>query len=150
MQKVEATSESLDDTERCGSGRNARWVAALGVALYTGPIWGLFATAIGMLRAFESQSKNESASSETLSKAISLAMTSTMIGIGVGLLGALFILVALFGTKNRENWFFWWSVILSVVWLTQGFPFGVFAGLPILLFFVTKRTEFRKPPNTMA
>jgi len=149
MQKMEVSSEMQGGTERCGSRKHGRWVAVIGVALYTGPIWGLFGAVIGMLRAFDSLSGNESASSEAMPQGISFALTTTMIGIGVGLLGAILILVALFGTKNRGSWFFWWSVILSVFWCFQGL-FGVIAGLPILLFFVTKRMEFRKPSETAA
>jgi len=147
---MEASSEMHGSTERCASGKHGRWVALIGVALYTGPIWGLFGTVIGMLRAFDSLSENEPAPSEAMSQSISFALTARMIGLCVGLLGAILILVALFGTKNREGWFFWWSVILSVVCCLQGFPFGVIAGLPILFFFVTKRLEFRKPSEIAA
>jgi heme/copper-type cytochrome/quinol oxidase subunit 2 len=147
---MEASSEMHGSTERFGSVKRGRWVAVIGVALYTGPIWGLFGTVIGMLRAFDSASANEAVSSAAMSQSISFALTATMISITVGLIGAILILVVLFGAKNREGWFFWWSVILSVFWCSQGFPFGLVAGLPILIYFVTKRMEFRKPSKTPA
>lgn len=122
----------------------ARWTAALGVALYTGPGWGLVGTLIGMLRAFDTLGKNIDASPEVLSQDIRIALLASMIGLGVGLIGAILILVTFLGTRYRESWFFWWSVCLSAFWCVLGFPIGLVAGLPLLILFLTKRMEFRR------
>lgn len=122
----------------------ARWLAALGVALYTGPGWGLVGSLIGMIRAFDTLGKNSDATPELLSQDIRIAMMATMIGLGVGLVGAIVILVTFLGTRYRESWFFWWSVCLSAFWCVLGFPIGLVAGLPLLILFLTKRMEFRR------
>lgn len=122
----------------------ARWLAVLGVALYTGPGWGLVGTVIGMVRAFDTLGKNSDATPELLSQDIRIAMMASMIGLGVGLIGAIVILVTFLATRYRESWFFWWSVCLSVFSCLQGLPFGLIAGLPILILFLTKRMEFRR------
>lgn len=125
----------------------ARWLATLGVALYTGPIWGLVGTLIGMIRAFDTVDKSNAAPN-ALSQDIRIAMMASMIGLGVGLIGAIVILVTLLGTRYRECWFFWWSVCLSIFSCLQGLPFGLVAGLPILILFLTKRAEFRRSDST--
>lgn len=130
-------------TERNVPRSKARWLAALGVALYTGPIWGLVGTLIGMVRAFDTVDKSNAAPN-ALSQDIHLALMATMIGLEVGMIGAILILVTLLGTRYRESWFFWWSVCLSVFWCLQGFPIGLVAGLPLLILFLTKRAEFRR------
>jgi hypothetical protein len=122
----------------------ARWLAAIGVALYTGPIWGLVGTLIGMIRAFDTLGKNSDATPEVLAQDIRIAMMASMIGLGVGLIGAIVILVTFLGTRYRESWFFWWSVSLSAFWCVLGFPIGLVAGLPLLILFLTKRVEFRR------
>jgi hypothetical protein len=119
----------------------ARWLAALGVALYTGPIWGLVGTLIGMLRAFDTVDKSNAAP-DVLSQDIRLAVMASMIGLGVGMIGAILILVTFLGTRCRESWFFSWSVCLSAFWCVLGFPIGLVAGLPLLILFLTKRMEF--------
>ena len=73
---------------------------------------------------------------------ITVALTSTMIGIAVGLVGVVLILVALLRVKNREKWFFSWTVVLSVFWCLMIFPYGLIVGIPILGVFLAKRAEF--------
>jgi len=144
--KLNSDTEPPSDgvTERSVPPSKARWLAALGIALYTGPGWGLVATLIGMIRAFDTLGKNSDATPELLSQDIRIAMMGTMIGLGVGLIGAIVILVTLLGTRYRESWFFWWSVCLSAFWCVLGFPIGLVAGLPILILLLTKRMEFRR------
>jgi hypothetical protein len=122
-----------------------RWISRIGVALFTGPIWGMIGTVIGMVRAFSKLAESGDAAPEALANDISIALITTMIGISVGLVGAILILVALFGMKNREKWFFWWSVLLSAFWCLAIFPYGLIVGVPVLLMFIVKRTEFLNP-----
>jgi hypothetical protein len=97
-----------------------------------------------MIRAFDTLGKNSAATPEVLAQDIQLALMATMIGQGVGMIGAMLILVTLLGTRYRESWFFWWSVCLSAFWCVLGFPIGLVAGLPLLILFLTKRMEFRR------
>ncbi|MGY8643994.1 MAG: MotA/TolQ/ExbB proton channel family protein [Verrucomicrobiales bacterium] len=122
-----------------------RWIAGIGVALFTGPIWGMLGTIVGMIRAFNTLAENEAASAEALSQDISIALVTTMIGILLGLVGAILILTSFFATANREKWFFWWSVGLSAFWCLAIFPYGLIVGLPIAILFISKRAEFLKP-----
>ena len=128
--------------EKIDQRRQGRWIARLGVALYTGPAWGLAGTAVGMIRAFNTLAEDEAASADALSHDISIALMTTMIGISAALVGAVLILIALLAAKNRERWFFMWSVLLSASWCIVLFPYGLIAGLPILILFVVKRAEF--------
>ena len=122
-----------------------RWIARIGVAFFTGPILGLIGTVIGMISAFSTLAENSSAAPEDLADDISVALISTMIGTIIGLLGVILILLAFFGKKNREKWFFWWSSVLSTVWCLTIFPYGMIVGVPILILFISKRAEFLKP-----
>ncbi len=127
-----------EDFSRCKRGR---WLAGLGVALFTGPIWGLLGTVVGMIRAFDALAEDNAATPETLSQHISVALATTAVGIAVGFVGAILILAAFFAAKNREYWFFWWSVVLSAFWCFS----SPIVGLPILILFLWRRAEFMKP-----
>lgn len=122
--------------------KRGRWTARIGVTLFTGPIWGMMGTVMGMLRAFNTLDGNGAGSAGALSDGVGFALVSTMIGIAVGLVGSVLVLIALFAMKNREKWFFWWSVLLSVFWCLVIFPYGMIVGLPILILFLVQRAEF--------
>jgi hypothetical protein len=135
------TEEVIDiDTSKDGG----KWIARLGVALFTGPIWGLLGTVIGMIRAFSTLGENSDDSATALAHDISVAMYTTMIGLGLGLVGAILILVALLSSKNRQPWFFSWSVSLSVFWSLVVFPYGVIVGGPIAFLFFRRRSQFER------
>lgn len=137
-----ATTSHLS-TEPASAKSRGRWLGALGVGLFTGPLWGMAGTVAGMVRAFRTLAENQAASAEALSQNIGFAMLATALGIVVGIVGAVLILVALFVSKNRENWFFWSSVILAGIWCLALFPYGLIVGLPVAFFMVRKRSEFR-------
>jgi biopolymer transport protein ExbB/TolQ len=139
------TTNSNNGAKDFAQRKHGRWLAVLGIVLFTGPIWGVLGTVIGMIRAFNTLAEDKVASAESLSQDIGITLVTTAVGITVGLLGAILILMALFATKNRENWFFWWSVVLSVFWGVAIFPYGLIAGLPIFILFIMKRDEFPKP-----
>ena len=145
-QEMEATPYTplnpVISSDRSTRRTQGRWIARIGVALFTGPAWGMLSTVIGMALAFNTLSAKGTATPEALSNDISIALVATMIGIALGLAGAILVLIALFGAKNREKWFFWWSVLLSVFWCLALFPYGLIAGLPILILFIVKRAEF--------
>lgn len=136
------TEIATNDSSRCTQGR---WIARIGVALFTGPVWGMIGAMIGMIRAYTTLAVSGEATPDALASDISVALLSTMIGIITGLAGAVLILVALFGAKNRKKWFFWWPVLLSTIWRLSIFPYGMIVGVPILILFITKRAEFVNP-----
>ena len=138
--QISLNTEDMPDNS--GHRNQGRIIAALALVLYAGPIWGMIGTIIGMMRSFNSLAQNEVARQEDLTAGISFALNSTMIGFCVGLLGFILILVSMIITKNREKWFFWWSVILSIPWFLTMAPFGSIIGLPIFTIFILKRAEF--------
>ncbi|MFK5922706.1 MAG: hypothetical protein QM496_11045 [Verrucomicrobiota bacterium] len=113
----------------------------VGVTLFTGPIWGFALTAYGMVGAFNAL---EEPSAEAISQNVGIALEAAMIGILTGSVGALLILLAFFGFKNRERWFYQWSVTIALGWSVMTFPLGWVFALPIIVMFLSKRVEFRK------
>ena len=126
---------------------SSKWsglVAGFGVALFTGPLWGFLWTVLGMIRAFNTIAENNPAPRQALAGDIHIAFVATMVGIPVGLIGAVLIFIALFATKFRKPWFFHNSITLALFWCVAVFPVGLFIGLPVISSFIFMRAEFRK------
>ncbi len=115
--------------------------------LFLGPLFGVLGTVFRMTQAFGTLAEDDSATPQELSESISISLTSTMIGIVVGLIGALLIIAALKIYKNREPWFFGWSVTLSILWCIGFFPLGLLVAVPILVICFSRRCEFRVSAN---
>ena len=123
--------------------KKGRTLALLGAWLQLAPFLGLLGTVIGMFNAFEEISKEESLSStEMLSENISFAITATAIGIIPAMIGLILLLVALFASKYRAPWFFWFMVIYSIFTLL-GFPIGTVLGIVILIYIIPRKNEFK-------
>ena len=125
---------------RATAGR--RW-ALLGVGLFTGPVWGKLVSIVWILGAFTTLSESDGGSPEVLAAQVSSALVAMGVGILVGLLGLILILVALLHRGNRERWFFWSAVVISVLWCVLLFPLGCVVGIPVALVFLLLREEFR-------
>lgn len=69
------------------------WGSVAGVAL--SPMIGMLGTVFGMMGAFKTLSENEGAKPEALAGDISLAMKTTMVGMGVSAISFLVFVVAL-------------------------------------------------------
>ena len=119
-----------------------KWLARIGVALYTGPIWGVLGTVVGMIGAFNTLAEQTEVAPQDLAEDIGFAMRTSLMGLIIGFVGVILILVALMHAKNREKWFFRVTVFLSLFWCVVLFPLGLVVGLPILILFVRKRAEF--------
>lgn len=104
----------------------------------------MLGAAVSMFLAFNTLEEDRTAPTEALSENIGTALTFTAGGIILGLFGAILILTAFFAAKNREYWFFLWTVILSAVWCLAIFPIGLIVGVPFLILFLSRRTEFMK------
>ncbi|HRQ89004.1 MAG TPA: MotA/TolQ/ExbB proton channel family protein [Bacteroidia bacterium] len=113
----------------------------MGLRSSPGPVWGLLGTVVGMIRAFDAIAEDSAATPETLSQDIRFALVASAVGTAAGLVGAILVLTAFFAAKNREHWFFWWSVVLSAFWCFS----SPIVGLPILILFLWRRAEFMKP-----
>ena len=66
---MQATPHTPADTEieNLIRPKSGRWIATLGVALFTGPVWGMLGTVIGMIRAFNTLAEDEASSTEAIS-----------------------------------------------------------------------------------
>ena len=121
--------------------RKGRVVAIIGVFFFSGPVWGLVGTVIQMVHAFDTLAA-EGDNSKQLAQDISGALVFAAIGGVIGLVGVVLVFIAFFASKNRENWFYWWSVILAGFWCLVFFPYGLIVGLPISILFIMRRAEF--------
>jgi len=121
-----------------------RSLAGLGVALYTGPIWGLLGTVFGMIQAFDTVSDGSEVGSADISRHVSFALNTTAVGIAVGLFGAAMILISVIFSDYRSRWFYSWSIGLSIFWCFAVFPMGLIIGIPISILFTSRRREFEE------
>jgi len=121
--------------------KKGRKLALWGAWLQLGLVFGLFGTVIGMIRAFSVIESEGPGDAELLAEYISLALTSTAIGMIPALIGLVLLLVALFSSKYRAPWFFWFMAIYSVL-NPLFFPIGII----VLVHIIPRKEEFRCDP----
>jgi len=105
---------------------------------------GLVGTVIGMLRGFAELAKNNEAQHEALASDISLALYATAGGMALSLIGAILLLVALFGAKYRATWFKTTMWILAALWLFS-IPIGTILGIIVMVYLSKHSNEFTEP-----
>lgn len=98
-----------------------------------------------MIKAFQTLAENSESSPDALAQNISLALTTTSIGIVLALLGTAFILFAFHFSKTREQWFYQWVTFLSYFYCVILFPYALAVNLPLALFFNKHRASFFHP-----
>lgn len=118
-----------------------RGLAIWGAWLQLGPIIGIIGTVIGMVRAFE-LTKQGVDSAEELALEINLVLNFSMVGMLAGLIGMILLLVALFSSKYRAPWFFWFMAIYAGINLLA-FPIGTVIGIIVLVHIIPRKDEFR-------
>lgn len=116
-------------------------LAITGAALQLGPILGLVGTIIGMISAFLTMGSAGMEQPEALADDIGFALITTAIGLCVGIVGLILMLVALFGSKYRAPWFFWFLMVWSVLWMLN-IPVGTILGVGLLIYLITHKAEF--------
>lgn len=121
-----------------------RTLALTGAFFQLGPFIGAIGTTIGMMRAFQTLGSNGVSDPQRLSANIGEVLLATAIGLGFSLVGLILICIALFASRFRAPWFFWFLVIYGCI-LLCGFPIGTIFGVVILTFSVTRRHEFLTP-----
>jgi magnesium-transporting ATPase (P-type) len=104
-------------------------------------------TSLGQLTEF---GQNSQESSDALASNMSLAMNLTAIGIiaaFIGLfIGLICLLLALFSSKYRAPWFFWFMAIYSALSILA-FPIGTVIGAIVLVHIIPRKQEFWGDPN---
>ncbi|CAA6691659.1 MULTISPECIES: MotA/TolQ/ExbB proton channel family protein [unclassified Lentimonas] len=118
-----------------------RSLALWGAWLQLGSVFGLLGTVIGMIRAFSVIESEGPGDPELLAEHISLALTTTAIGMIPALIGLVLLLIALFSSKYRAPWFFWFMAIFSVLNLLA-FPIGTVLGIIVLVHIIPRKEEF--------
>jgi hypothetical protein len=101
--------------------------------LFSGPIWGFLGAAVGVFNAHSMLTMNRGLTPEQLSEPIAFALVTKQYGLISAFVGAVLLLVCLFGVKNRERWFYHWVVALSVIHCFLFVPLGIFVWLPFFL-----------------
>lgn len=76
-----------------------------------------------------------------LSENIGEVLIATAIGLGFSLVGLVLIGIALFASRYRAPWFFWFLVIYGGL-LLFNFPVGTVFGIFILVYCLTNKTQF--------
>lgn len=125
-----------------------RKTAILGLILFAGPFLGALATAFFMNEAFDELGARGAADPYTLDGTLTGAIWAAVISLLVGLIGFAMILIALLKLNNRDNWFFYNSIIMAGFWCLLTAPLGVFFGGVILVVFIKRKPEFFPPAVT--
>ena len=94
-----------------------------------------------LTHAFETLGSSGTADPQRLSANISEVLLATVIGLGLSLIGLVLICIALFASRYRAPWFFWFLVIYGAI-LLYGFPVGTVIGTIILVYCFTSRAQF--------
>jgi hypothetical protein len=126
--------------------KKGRTLALWGAWLQLGPVFGLLGTVIGMIRAFSVIESEGQGDLKLLAEHISLAITSTAIGMIPALVGLVLLLIALFSSKYRAPWFFWFMAIFSVLNFLA-FPIGTVLGIIVLVYIIPRKEEFWCDPD---
>ena len=124
--------------------KNGKQLAIWGIVLQFGSLIGLAGTVIGMLRAFEKLAQEKAPQAEALASDISRALYATAGGTALSLIGAILLLVALFGDKYRASWFKTAMWILAVLWLFC-IPIGTILGIIVIVYLSKHNNEFTEP-----
>lgn len=120
-------------------GRN---LALWGAWLQLGPLLGTTWTVIRMIRAFSIlATAGSDSAAEAISWHISLALISSYLGLIPGLIGLVLLLIALFSSRYRAPWFFWFMGCYAALNLLA-FPFGTILGIIILTYIISRKGEF--------
>ena len=98
-------------------------------------------TAMALVSTFEALENSSGADPEMLNLAIFEALMSTVVGLGVGVVGAGLMGVALY-QNNREKWFYKNALVASILWCVLLFPLGLVVGGIMLVVFLKRRSQF--------
>ena len=121
-----------------------RTLAIWGLSLQFGFVVGIAGTVIGMMRAFGQMATSGTALLSDVAPGISTALYSTVAGMLISMVGAVLLLIALFGAKFRARWFYRTMWVFSILWLTN-IPLGTITGIAVIMHLVNHKEEFTEP-----
>lgn len=119
-------------------------LAIWGIILQFGFLIGVIGTIIGMWYAFSELYQSGQTNPETLAWYISYALYAEAAGLLISLVGAVLLLIALFGVKYRAPWFRTAMWIMSILWLLS-IPVGTILGTVVLIYLSKHKDEFTEP-----
>jgi len=121
--------------------KTGKAMALAGSWLQLGLIAGPALTAAAMMRAFGATSRAGGSDPAGLSEDIGTALSATLIGMGVALVGVVLMAVAVLGCGYAERWLFRSLVASGIVWMVF-FPAGTILGAAILTVTLWQRKRF--------
>ena len=121
-----------------------RQLAIWGLILQLGFLVGVGGTVVGVMRAFSRMAADGSAQLSDVAPGISTALHSTVAGMMISVVGAVLLLVALFGVRFRAKWFYQTMWVLGILWLVN-VPIGTIAGIVVIIHLVNHKEEFTEP-----
>jgi hypothetical protein len=129
--------------------QTGKTLAFVGVILQLALLIGIGVTLVGMTWAFADigVGAGKPVDQNAVAARISIALCATGIGVIFALIGAVFILLALFAAKYRAPSFYRDLWAISVLWLIA-VPLGTVLGILMMIYLSTHRREFMVGPNT--
>ena len=122
-------------------------LAVIGAWLQLGFVIGVLATIGGMMNAFQILGAASAKSDPSaLSAAIGGVLLYAFIGTSIALVGFVLACIALFYSRYRAPWFFWFHLIYAVS-LLMLFPIGTVIGIGLLCYLLPGRAEFFPQPS---
>ncbi|MGJ8655088.1 MAG: hypothetical protein ACSHX6_01455 [Akkermansiaceae bacterium] len=116
-------------------------LSLIGLILYTLPVFGRPFSTFILNRAYYNLGR-KNITYEAFTEDLRLALTIFLITLAIGLIGAICILTSFFSKKHRAPWFFYTTIIISILWGISIFPYGFIIGGPISIIFLAKGKEF--------
>ncbi len=123
-------STSSVDPSDLSMKRNGKLMSILGtvgVFMYAGPVYGVIGTIIAMINLFAEIGESGKVDASVLASEISIALLTTFYGILLSVPGVIVLLVIHHKRLLQKNWFYTWSLGLSIAWLFL-FPLGTIIG----------------------
>lgn len=133
------------DTDMIPPVRKGRDLALVGAWLQVGPIIGAGITLVGLVRAFAVMGMKVGDPAE-LSAVIGEAIISSLLGMVIGLVGAVMMLTAVYSSGYRAPWLYWVLLVLGVLYV-PAVPVGTIIGAVFIITALAKNQELLAAPR---
>ena len=136
-------ADAQQTTQLLKARSRGRFLATLGLLLMMGPLVGFSTTAFGMIQSYGILASGGS-TGDTLGSTIALTMKISMWGLGAGIIGSIFVGVAVSALGNREQWVYRNGLVLAVIMCLAFGVLGIVFGGGLIAILLTRRAEFRQ------
>jgi hypothetical protein len=121
-------------------------LARIGVLLQLGLLIGFGVTLVSMMMTLNDMAPGKPLDQNVVTARLNFAAGATGIGVVFALIGAVLILLAIFGAKYRARWFYRDLWAISLLWLIP-VPVGTVLGILMMIYLATHRREFMEEPR---